>query len=479
MAMNDPEVASTEERPRYWRAALARLRKPVVVVAAIGTVLGGFAGYITMYRTVTGTTASTPPAPQLVATTTDPISILVLPLANQTGDPAKAYMAEALTTAITGDLSRIQDAVIVPVATAISLQKRELTIQQLGTEAHVRFVLQGGVGVSGERLRINAQLSDTNSGRQLWSQTFDAPLLDAFALQDDLTARIRASVGPQMVLLAAREARNRDDKPQVADLVLRLRALEFQPPSAAVLRESEDLARKALAIEPGNLRARQTLATSQWIMASNFSTALGLNEASQRVLLGQAEVEADRVLSIEPDNVSMLLIVAALAEYRDDKSGARKIYERALEVDPRNAAVYNNFGGLLRRMGQHEVARQLLLRATQIPSYLPPANTFLNLAVTSLELGADDEAVDWAQRAIVVNPDGIGARAVLALAYAIKGDERAAHATAAELLRRHPSFQLPLPAGGTPWPGREVAYRDFVEKKFRPAAKVAGLTVEH
>lgn len=226
--MNDSGSRPVDQPVTRWALVLSRLRKPVIAVAAIGTVLGGLAGYVTLYRTV----ASTPPSASDTAAqglpVTDAISILVLPLANQTGDPAKAYVADALTTAITSDLSRIQDAVIVPPVTAAALQEKKLTLQQLGTEARVRFVLQGGASLSGERLRVNVQLSDTRSGHQLWSQAFEAPMGDLFALQDDLTLRIRTSVGPQMVLVAAREAQAREKNPQVADLILRLRALDLQ-----------------------------------------------------------------------------------------------------------------------------------------------------------------------------------------------------------------------------------------------------------
>lgn len=472
--MIQPEPKSeavTEPVPR-WKAAIARARKPVLVIAGVGTVLGGLASYLTVYRTVAGAVPSataTSPDPVVAA---DPISILVLPLANQTGDPAKAYMADGLTTAITGDLSRIQDAVIVPPVTAVSLQEKKLTLSQLGTEARVRFVLQGGISISGERLRVNAQLSDTRSGRQLWSQIFEAPLGDLFALQDDLTARIRTSAGPQMVLQAAREAKTRASKPQVADLILRLQALDLQQLSLAGLAQRAALANQALTIEPENLRARQALAFSLALLAVSFSGELSVNPEGSAAMLAQAAVEARRVLAVDPDNVPMLYVLA----FEVDDTAAIKFLERALEIDPRNPRTYNFLGMTLIQLGQKERAREVLMKALQLPSYLPPASTYANLSKVARQEGAYDEAVEWAEKAVQANPNIALSRATLALAYALKGDERNARLATAELHRRHPGYQPPEP--GMPWPGREAAYRDYMENRVKPAARLAGLPVK-
>lgn len=102
--MSDPESGSAPEPASRWKAVIARLRKPFVAVAAVGTVLGGLAGYITVYRTVASTAPSWQNTTPAAGEAADTISIMVLPLSNQTGDPAKAYMADALTTAITADL---------------------------------------------------------------------------------------------------------------------------------------------------------------------------------------------------------------------------------------------------------------------------------------------------------------------------------------------------------------------------------------
>ena len=112
-----------------------------------------------------------------------PLSIVVLPLPTD-GRPQKAYIADGLTSSITADLSRIRDAFIVPVSTAITYREKAASAKQIGQDLGVHFVLQGSVMANGNKLRINAQLADTKFGAQKWTETFEGDLANLFALQD-------------------------------------------------------------------------------------------------------------------------------------------------------------------------------------------------------------------------------------------------------------------------------------------------------
>jgi len=164
------------------------------------------------------------------------LSILVLPFANHTGDDAKAYIADALTTSITTDLSRIRDVFVVPSATAFTYRSKALTIEQIGKDAAVRFVLEGSVLASGQNLRVTAQLVDTKTSAQLWNETFQGDLSNLFGLQDRVTTRIANSIGEHMVIVAARESETRKSAPQAADLMLRASALRLIASSSGVTR---------------------------------------------------------------------------------------------------------------------------------------------------------------------------------------------------------------------------------------------------
>ena len=235
-------------------ARVKRLRGPVVAIAAVGAVLSGLVGYWNTYRTVRDGVAPATVTSNLPADA-GPLSIVVLPFTNQTGDPQKAYIADGLTSSITADLSRIRDAFIVPVSSAVAYRDKAAPVKQIGQDLGVRFVLQGSVLANGNKLRINAQLADAQSGAQKWTETFEGDLADLFALQDQVTARIGNSIGNQMVILAARESQTRKSGAKVADLILRADALGLNPQSLQNWKDVEALLRQALVADPGNATA--------------------------------------------------------------------------------------------------------------------------------------------------------------------------------------------------------------------------------
>lgn len=168
------------------------IKGPIAAIAGVSAILSGFVGWYTTYKTVTGPHSSAPVAP---TPETNPLSILVLPFEDQTGDAQKAYIADGVTTSIAADLTRIRDAFVIPTATAWTYRGKALTVRHVGIDAGVLFVLQGSVLASGDRLRLSAQLADAQSGAQLWNETFEGEVGDLFALQDQVTARIGNSIG--------------------------------------------------------------------------------------------------------------------------------------------------------------------------------------------------------------------------------------------------------------------------------------------
>src|SRR4029079_6687528 len=228
------------------------LKRPIAAIAAVGAVLGGLAGYWNAYRAMhEGLAHHAPPAAALPADA-GPLSIVVLPFANQTGDPQKTYIADGLTTSITADLSRIRDAFIVPVSTAIAYRDKAAPVTQIGRELGVRYVLQGSVMADGNNVRIHAQLADAASGAQKWTDTFEGNLSDLFRLQDQVTARIGNSLGNELVILAARESQTRKTGAQAPNLLLRANARMLNAQSLENWRAVEALQRQALAADPGN-----------------------------------------------------------------------------------------------------------------------------------------------------------------------------------------------------------------------------------
>lgn len=470
------------ERPsrlsRWW-ASLRRLRGPLLIVAGVGTVLGGLAGYFNAWRAL-APTATGVPAPQVAADRStaeaEPLSILVLPFANQTGKPALAHLADGLTTAVTGDLSRIRGAVVVPAVTAASLATRSLPLVQLGAQARVRYVLQGAVTAHGEQLRIHAQLADTRSGSQVWSHVFDGQLTDVFALQDSVTARIRNSVAPQMVIRAARDAEMRRQTPQASDLMLRVRAFELQEQSPTSLKAIEALCRQVLGLEPGHLEAQASLSRALGLQASNFFSELGLDRERRVAMRTESAALAQAVLRADPDEVRMHMRLAFYAWVDGNIEVAKSRFSEALRLDPLNATTYNDIGVMYRDLGQPGPAREHLEKALALPRSFGPHRTRNNLSTVAMQEGRHDEAVTLARLAVEGAPENVEFRVQLTLAHALQGNEAAARQSAQEVLRLAPAYRLRRPPPKMPPPFDW--YRAYFASKLEPAARLAGLPVE-
>src|SRR5208337_1140759 len=102
-----------------------------------------------------------------------PLSIVVMPFANLSGDPGQDYLVDALTDELTTSLARIHDTFVIARNTAMTFKGKAVDATALGKELRVRYVLEGSVQPSGDQMRVNAQLIDAGSGAHLWAEQFD------------------------------------------------------------------------------------------------------------------------------------------------------------------------------------------------------------------------------------------------------------------------------------------------------------------
>ena len=444
-----------------WRRRFEK--RNVLVVAAVLASAVALAAWFAFSGRPVSSGASTPADLQAA-----PLSILVLPFADQTGDEKKAYIADALTMSITADLSRIRDAFVVPAATAFTYRTKGLTVQQVGKDAGVRFVLGGSVLAKGQDVRVAAQLMDAKTGAQLWNETFKGDLSDPFALQDQVTALVGNSIGERMVIVAARESETRKSAPQVVDLMLRARALNFRPHSIENFRERARLYREALAQEPGNANAMVDLANtlaihSQWMDASDPARDRQLTDARDLALT---------VKAIDPGLRGIELPLYLYAQEHNDFEGARRALEAALAKDPKSPPSYGNLALLHLNMGEPERAVPLLKQALAI---YPRGNEFIfnNLGLSYLALGNNDAAIEWLLKAVDLNTEIPDVYSGLAMAYSNKGDRQGASRWVAEFRKRATGFKGI--ESDAPSPASPPAYLKYYYDRFLPEWKKAGL----
>ena len=135
-----------------------------------------------------------------------PLSIVVLPFANIGGDPEQEYFVDGVTESLTTDMSRISGAFVIARNTAFTFKGKAIDAKKLGRELNVRYVLEGSVQRGGNRLRVNVQLIDAETGNHLWAERFDKPVADLFDMQDEIVSRLANALDAELIAAEARRA---------------------------------------------------------------------------------------------------------------------------------------------------------------------------------------------------------------------------------------------------------------------------------
>ena len=184
------------------------------------------------------------------------LSIVVLPFANLSGDPAQDYFADGITENLTTDLSRIRNSFVIARNTAFTFKGKALDAKEIGKELGVRYVLEGSVQRDQNRMRVNAQLIDAQSGAHLWADRFEEDASDLFKLQDQVVARLANSLGYELVKAEAAKGA-RSTNPDANDLFMRGLALTNEQSQHSKDRNnaSRTFFEQALAIDPNNAAA--------------------------------------------------------------------------------------------------------------------------------------------------------------------------------------------------------------------------------
>ena len=180
--------------------------------------------------------------------------MVVLPFANIGGDPEQEHFVDGVTESLTTDLSRIRGAVVIARNTAFTYKGKPLDVKTIGRELNVRYVLEGSVQRGGNRMRVNVQLIDAETGNHLWAERFDKPLADLFDMQDEIVARLAGALNAQLV---AAEARRAEQAPNPNSMDLYFQGLAWlnkglTPDNVAQARSFFD---RALTADPDNVDA--------------------------------------------------------------------------------------------------------------------------------------------------------------------------------------------------------------------------------
>src|SRR6516162_11080456 len=241
-------AAPTPQKRRFGLAPLAAALAALLVVIAGGAWL-----FLNANRPASVATKTPAEAARL--------SMVVLPFANLSGDPGQDYLVDALTDELTTALARVPGAFVIARNTAMTFKGKPVDAKAIGKDLGVRYVLEGSVQPSGERMRVNAQLIDAGNGAHLWAEQFDTPRADLLQTQDAIVARLVNTLGLQLIYAEdARVKRTPVANRDAEDLALQCAAGSFK---AGLFGKEADAAyafcEQALAIDPNNVRALTVL----------------------------------------------------------------------------------------------------------------------------------------------------------------------------------------------------------------------------
>ena len=362
---------------------------------------------VRVYRVQLGKTAQR--AEKASASTKRP-SIAVLPFKNMSGDPEQEYFADGMVDEIITGLSRIKWLSVVSRNSSYLFKNRPATMKDVAATLGVRYVLEGGVRKSGNRVRITAQLIDAETDAHLWAEQYDRLLEDVFALQDEITMCVVGAIEPSVRKAEIdRIKRQRPDSFTAYDLLLQSQQFVFagMPAEAA---KAITLLEQALKLEPNYSAAHAYLS---WCLHARFGRG-GLREEDRLAAVDHARA----AVALGNDDATALAIAALVLAYDGhDVSTALKVFDRALELSNCNVFALCWNAAILAWIGRSELAierAQRALRLGPFDSLIWRAHHALSIAYFHGHRYGD--AADSARSVIAANSTYSLPRAILAAA---------------------------------------------------------------
>jgi TolB-like protein/class 3 adenylate cyclase/Flp pilus assembly protein TadD len=364
------------------------------------------------------------------------LSIVVLPFANLGGDPEQEYFVDGVTESLTTDLSRISGSFVIGRHTAFTYKGRHVDLKQIGRELNVRYVLEGSVQRSGNRLRVNVQLIDAETGAHLWAERFDKPVADFFDMQDEIVANLANQLGTELIAAEARRS-EKAPKPDSRDLYYQGLASFNNGTTRENLSQARTFFERALALDPGNLDALIGTAQVDAIFAATYQTD------DLAGALATAEATLTRALLRATNNaIAHQYLGLVLVQTKRVAQGIAE-YERSLALDP-NVAESRALIGLAKIFdGRAEETERDVNEALRLSPRDKNAWAWMHFSGSAkLYLGADAEAVTWFRRAMELRRDFPLTRFWLAAALANLGRLEEAQAETRAGLALDPTFTL-------------------------------------
>jgi adenylate cyclase len=360
-------------------------------------------------------------------------SIAVLAFDNLTGDPTQEYFSDGITEEIITALSKVGELFVIARNSSFSYKGKPVKIQQVSEELGVRYVLEGSVRRSGDRVRVTAQLIDAIKGQHLWAESYDRDLKNIFEIQDEITMkivtnlRIKLADGEQ-ALFVEKESKN----PDVYLKFLQAHKLWRDGTKESLIRYGK-LVQEIVDIQPEYPHGYSALG---W-----YHYELGNQGISPQENHEKAFKLAQKALSIDESDVYAHALLSFIYLLKNKIEKAIESGERAVGIQPNGAMVNMNLGSTLSYAGRVDKAIVYLKQAIRLNPF-PAWYYYYHLGRCYLQMGQYEDALMELKKAHQRAPDAYYTNYILAINYILLNREEEARASAAKTLELRPNLSV-------------------------------------
>ena len=408
-----------ENKPHQAMVAAVRSKPTVLDWGLFGAIalLIAVTGYQTSVRPAAEKQAGVEAAREAAASPATAVSVAVLPFANLSGDANQEFFSDGITEEITGALTKVPDLRVVARTSAFEFKGQNRNVQSIGQQLQATHLIEGSVRKAGERVRITAQLINTNDGTHVWAENYDRELTDIFAIQEDIARSIAASLRMSLGLRPGEQlVSNRSIDPASYEQFLRGKMALARARNA--FDEQLALLEPVVAKNPDYAPAWAALARAyRFATIASRSATRERSDDARAIYEPKMLAAAKRAVELDENLVEGQVALALTQSGPRRLILAEDILSRALALDPNHPEALNFYSGQLVAVGRVKEGLALQQRLSQIEPYIP---LFVgNLGDTLWLNGQTDAAIVLFKANL--NRQGVGAGMGLARIYASLG----------------------------------------------------------
>ncbi len=365
----------------------------------------------------------------------DKPSLVILPFDNLSNDPDQQYFSDGMVEAITAALSKVSSFFVIARNTAFTYKGKQFDVRDVGRDLGVAYALEGSVQRAGNRVRITAQLIETDNGAHVWAKRFDGVLDDIFELQDSITEQVAGALQPSIQLAEAeRVVRKRPQEYNAYDHTMRAFSQCWQLEKAETKLAIDHLDR-ALKIDPNYPLA---LSLKAWCLAQhavyNWTEDITATKA-EALRLGE------KAAGISGDDPLVLTVLGVVHSIVRNYGTGKILLDKAVAIDPNSSWAWSRLGWIAAYNDNPPEAIQCFEKSIRLSPYDPLTfNTYVGMASVLEMAERYDEAIAYYEKALQERPGAKWIYRSYCSALSANGDMEKAGRAFKELMASYPDL---------------------------------------